>query len=129
MSASEESAIRAAVHAFVDARRLVHDVFATASAAELVQRVIRGEIPREGSLGQGVAYAVHGVGFTVVGADGAQVHIDSCDQLDCFNVYDIRMYLSELVDELPSISTISEICDRCGAEGLIRKVDDVTYAI
>lgn len=123
--------VSGAIDGLLDARRLVADVFGVSSASSLVRRVLDGEVPRQGHFPNGLEYFVHGVGYTVVFDDGAQAHLDACDGDggDCFTVYDVRGFLQDKCEQVPSLESIREVCDEWVARGQLGVSGTATYMV
>ncbi|MGC4810921.1 DUF6896 domain-containing protein [Micromonospora sp. DT228] len=116
------------IDAFFEARRIISRCLGVASAAELVAAVLNGSVPRNGHCQDGVEYMVHGVGYTVTFSNDAQAHIDASGaQRDCFKLYDLRFYLDEITDDIPSLEALSTACDGYAQKGALRRVDKVTF--
>lgn len=124
-----QCSVRSAVASFFLARRLVADSFGTASASELVSAVLSGVHPRRGFCSNGWEYFVHGVGYTVVMPDGAQLHIDGSNSGDVLSLYDIRFYMESLDCVVPSIDEVRRDCDLLATAGNLMQVDEVRYAL
>lgn len=125
--------VSGAIDGLLDARRLVADVFGVSSASSLVRRVLDGEIHRQGHLPNGLEYFVHGVGYTVVFDNGAQAHLDACDSDsdggDCFTVYDVRGFLQDTSERVPSLESVREVCDEWVARGQLGMSGGATYLV
>ena len=120
------NSVERAINDFYRAKRLMEEELLVTAASQAVERANRGQVARYGR-GQGFVYSIHGVGYTVVLPSGASAHIDSLGSDDGFTSYDIRAYLGEGLEAVPSIEEIRTACDQCAAQGLVVKVDDVTY--
>jgi len=118
--------VESAIVDFYRAKRLMEEELLVTAASQVVERANRGEVARHGR-GQGFVYSIHGIGYTVVLPSGAPAHIDSLGDEDGFTSYDIRAYLDEVLETVPSIEEIRLACDLCAAQGLIVKVDAATY--
>ena len=110
----------------------MHRAFQLQSTAEIVSAVVRGEAPREGDLGNGYTYFVHGVGYTVVFPSEAQAHIDASDAGDMFTMYDVRHFLRTAEDppmEVPDLDEIEAACDRLVEQGVLERTRPGDYVL
>ncbi|MFC8850353.1 MULTISPECIES: DUF6896 domain-containing protein [unclassified Micromonospora] len=123
--------VSSAIDGLLHARRLVAEAFGVSSASSLVRRVLDGEVPRQGHFLNGLEYFVHGVGYTVVYDSGAQAHLDACDGDggDCFTVYDVRGFLRDTCDQVPSLESIREVCNEWVARGQLSMSGEATYMV
>ena len=119
-----------AIDCFREARAAIRETFSIVSAAEVVGRVLSHEIPRYGYCRNGLEYYVHGVGYTVILRNGAQVHIDSVGERDCFSIYDLRNFLEEDTEEdSPSIPELERVCADLVDSGELSRVGAITFAL
>ncbi len=98
-----DRAVRAFLAAFAQLR---HDLPAAAgvdSVAGLIRQTRTREIPREGKLGNGVEYAVHGAGCRFTTAAGVEIDVDIDD--NDTPVFD-AWRLSNFVDSDPDLGEL-----------------------
>lgn len=129
-SLSYREMVEHALASFEEARRVIERTFGASSASDIVAKVLRGEMPRNGLCDNGLEYMVHGVGYTVVLTSGAQVHIDSGGDSDCFTLYDLRFYLQDAeTGNAPSVADLAEVCEVLSRAGRLRRVDEIGFEL
>lgn len=124
-----KSPVHAALASFVEARAALEETFGVAGAPSIVQEVLSGHQPREGRCRNGLEYFVHGIGYTVVLADGCPAHIDGSDHGDVFTAYDVRSFLSECIEEPPPVEIVNAELGELETAGALRRVDEMTYCM
>ncbi|MGW0520429.1 DUF6896 domain-containing protein [Crossiella sp. NPDC003009] len=98
--------VERALAEFCAARSAIMETFAASVAPEIVSKVIDGEMAREGKCRNGLAYRVHGIGYTVTSASGGEIHFDGSDYGDFFTEYDVSFFM-ETSSSLRSMETSS----------------------
>ncbi len=114
--------VRAVLESYRWARQAMTISTGCPDARAVVRRVLDRDLPRQGTLDNGLEYDVHGIGYSVVMPSEAQVLIDAGDVADVFSAYDIEMYLDFAEDGLLpklSIEQVVAALTELSAEGAV----------
>jgi len=123
VSEPADRAVRAFLAAFA---RLRHDLPAAGvdNMAGLIRQTRMREIPREGKLGNGVEYAVHGVGCRFTTATGVEIDVDiDIDDTPMFDAWRLSNFADSDPDlGEPSVAELTAAAQRLMATGELREV-------
>lgn len=130
VSEPADRAVRAFLAAFAQLRYDLPAAAGVDSVADLIRQTRMRELPREGRLGNGVEYAVHGIGCRFTTAAGVEIDVDIDD--DGTLVFD-AWRLSNFADSdpglgEPSLAELTAAAQRLVAAGELREVRPGWYA-
>ncbi|MEV8636329.1 hypothetical protein AB0395_32215 [Streptosporangium sp. NPDC051023] len=130
MATQGRDVIEAALASFAEAKAAIEETFGVVGAPEIVNAVLAGSRPRQGRCTNGLEYFVHGIGYTVVFPDDAQVHIDGDESGDdVFSLYDMLFFLENSGKTSPSAREVQDLLDELVASDQLRRAGGDKFVV
>lgn len=130
MTLTLRQAVRHAVSEFTAAKAAMHESFGIDNAGDIAAAARQGGMPAKGMCANDLEYFTHGIGYTVVHPNSAQVHIDAGSTGDVFTAHDLEFYLADAYPQLDyDVAAIKEECYQLLTQGLLEAASAGTYLV